>query len=63
MFAYCSAKLTPGSGGPGGSVALGFYEGYTHSELAARFGLPLGTVKTRIRNGMLTMRDELEDFV
>jgi len=29
IFAYCSAKLTPGSGGPGGSVKLGFYEGYT----------------------------------
>jgi hypothetical protein len=29
VFAYCSAKLTPGSSGPGGSLALGFYEGYT----------------------------------
>jgi hypothetical protein len=29
VFTYCSAKLTPGSGGPGGSVKLGFYEGYT----------------------------------
>jgi len=29
VFAYCSAKLTPGSGGPGGSCALSFYEGYT----------------------------------
>jgi hypothetical protein len=29
VFAYCSAALTPGSGGVGGSVKLGFYEGYT----------------------------------
>src|SRR5262245_13276936 len=29
VFAYCTAKLTPGSGGPGGSMALHFYEGYT----------------------------------
>lgn len=29
VFAYCSALLAPGSGGPGGSVKLGFYEGYT----------------------------------
>jgi len=29
VFAYCSAMLTPGSGGPGGTVGLGFYEGYT----------------------------------
>jgi len=29
VFAYCSAKLTPRSGGPGGTLSLGFYEGYT----------------------------------
>jgi hypothetical protein len=28
VFAYCAAALTPGSGGPGGSMKLGFYEGY-----------------------------------
>ena len=44
-------------------IAAVFFEGYTHSELAARFILPLGTVKTRIRNGMLTMRDQLEHLV
>ena len=40
-----------------------FFEGYTHSELAQRFGLPLGTVKTRIRLGMLAMRKRLEHAV
>jgi hypothetical protein len=29
LFAFCSAALYVGSGGPGGSVKLGFYEGYT----------------------------------
>jgi hypothetical protein len=29
VFAYCSAMASVGSGGPGGSVKLGFYEGYT----------------------------------
>lgn len=29
VFAYCSSMLSPGSGGPGGSLSLGFYEGYT----------------------------------
>ncbi len=29
VFAYCGALLSPSSGGPGGSVRLGFYEGYT----------------------------------
>jgi len=29
VFAYCGALLSPASGGPGGTVKLGFYEGYT----------------------------------
>ncbi|HUF26843.1 MAG TPA: sigma-70 family RNA polymerase sigma factor [Gemmatimonadaceae bacterium] len=44
-------------------IEASFFEGYTHSELADRFGLPLGTVKTRIRTGMMTMRERLEDAV
>ena len=36
-----------------------YYLGLTHSELAERHHLPLGTVKTRIRTGMLTMRQQL----
>ena len=37
-----------------------FFEGYTHAELADRFGVPLGTVKTRIRMGLATIRGRLE---
>jgi RNA polymerase sigma-70 factor (ECF subfamily) len=44
-------------------IEAAFFEGYTHSELAARFGLPLGTVKTRIRAGMLAMRHGLANTV
>jgi RNA polymerase sigma-70 factor, ECF subfamily len=44
-------------------IEAAFFEGYTHSELAKRFGLPLGTVKTRIRAGMIAMRQRLEHAV
>jgi RNA polymerase sigma-70 factor (ECF subfamily) len=44
-------------------IEAAFFEGYTHSELAQRFGLPLGTVKTRIRAGMIAMRQRLEHAV
>jgi len=44
-------------------IEAAFFDGYTHSELAQRFGLPLGTVKTRIRTGMIAMRLHLEHGV
>jgi RNA polymerase sigma-70 factor (ECF subfamily) len=44
-------------------IEAAFFEGYTHNELAKRFELPLGTVKTRIRAGMLAMRQRLERAV
>jgi RNA polymerase sigma-70 factor (ECF subfamily) len=41
-------------------IEAAFFEGYTHHELSKRFGVPLGTVKTRIRAGLLAMRGRLE---
>ncbi|MEZ5292410.1 MAG: sigma-70 family RNA polymerase sigma factor [Vicinamibacterales bacterium] len=41
-------------------IEAAFFEGYTHHELASRLGMPLGTVKTRIRTGLMTMRGRLE---
>jgi RNA polymerase sigma-70 factor (ECF subfamily) len=41
-------------------IEAAFFEGFTHQELSARFGLPLGTVKTRIRTGLTAMRGRLE---
>jgi len=40
-------------------IECAFFEGYTQSELAERFDLPLGTVKTRIRTGMQSLRRAL----
>jgi RNA polymerase sigma-70 factor (ECF subfamily) len=43
-------------------VNLAFIEGLSHSEIAARLGLPLGTVKSRMRLAYQKIRDALEDL-
>jgi len=37
-------------------VEMAFFQGLTHSEIAAQTGQPLGTVKTRIRSALLAIR-------
>jgi RNA polymerase sigma factor (sigma-70 family) len=34
-----------------------YYEGYSQSELAEKFNMPLGTVKTKMRTALLILRD------
>lgn len=42
------------------SVELAFFEGMTHAEIAARTGDPLGTVKTRIRTALMSLRKAVQ---
>jgi RNA polymerase sigma-70 factor (ECF subfamily) len=39
------------------TIALAFFHGLTHSELAAHLRRPLGTVKTHVRRGLLKLKD------
>lgn len=41
------------------AIYLAFYEGMTHAEIAGRLRAPLGTVKSRIRDGMTSLRGKL----
>jgi len=41
-------------------LSLSIYEGYSHSEIADQMDMPLGTVKTRVRRGLLHIREQLK---
>ena len=53
----CLGALTPLQAE---SVKLAYYGGYTYPQVAEMLGIALGTVKTRIRDGLIRLRDCLE---
>lgn len=54
----CLDQLGPQQGG---AIRAAFLEGFTHSELAARLSVPLGTMKSLVRRGLLHLRECLGD--
>jgi len=45
------------------AIELAFFGGKTHLEIAEALNEPLGTIKARIRRGMLKLRDSLQAWV
>ena len=44
-------------------IEMAFFEGYTQIEISEKLNLPLGTVKTRSRQGMMKLQNLLNDYL
>jgi len=41
-------------------IDLSYFQGFTHEEIAKMLGIPLGTVKTRIRTAIIQLRTMIQ---
>ena len=58
----CRAALNRLPEAQGQALQLAFFRGWTHEEIAGAQGEALGTVKARIRRGLLVLRKTLKDY-
>ena len=62
LAAACASALNNLPEPQGRALQLAFLRGWTHEEIASATGEPLGTVKTRIRRGLMALRKMLKDY-
>lgn len=43
-------------------IDLAYYQGYTQNEISDKLKMPLGTVKTKMRNALIKLKDLLKDY-
>lgn len=43
-------------------INLAYYQGYTQNEISEKLKIPLGTVKTKMRNALIKLKDLLKDY-
>ncbi len=62
LAAACSSALNRLPAAQGQALQLAFLRGWTHEEIARASNEPLGTVKARIRRGLLALRGILKEY-
>lgn len=58
----CATALNGLPEDQGRALQLAFLRGWTHEEIARAIGEPLGTIKARIRRGLLSLRNTLKNY-
>jgi RNA polymerase sigma-70 factor (ECF subfamily) len=62
LSAACANALNELPDEQGRALQLAFFRGWTHEEIARAVGEPLGTIKARIRRGLLALRKTFKDY-